>query len=661
MHTRIALALFIVWLACSSVNRTSAQVAVPEALKGKLTPEQLQRFQQLTPEQKEKLRERMMQGKQPGGNPAPNPAAPKGLQPKGTPNKADAAKLDQERMEKLQEMLKQRDAANSIPPSSARVIELERTAKLVSSKKDADSKPLAQLPAVKPLDAARSINQQLTEELKLPSTSTKDLVDDQTFLRRVYLDIVGHSPSPEELTAFVLDSSMDKRTQVVEKLLAQADYGTNWARYWRDVIMYRKTEDRAQIAARPAQEFLTEQFNKNVGWDRIAEQFITASGEIIENGQTAIFMAQMGDTEDITAEVSRIFLGIQMQCAQCHDHPTDRWKREQFHELAAFFPRNTVRPGAMGDIQGYSLVSVNNEIRFRGPDNNRPRGNTEHYMPDLKDPTAKGTQMEPVFFITGKQLDHGTTDLERRNVAADWITGKENPWFARAFVNRLWSELTGEGFYEPVDDIGPDREATAPQTLDYLAAQFQANKYDIKWLFRTITATEAYQRVSKSRRNPDEPAFRYNVAQPLRADVLYTQLLKVLGAPDTSTPAGMAGGPRYALRDPRFQFNTAFGFDPSIRRDEVTSSIPQALALQNGQANGAINSRPGSVLDRLLRQNPKDQDALLELYLRCLSREPSQDEVQIALSHIKQSNSRGTAYEDLFWALINSAEFNHRR
>ncbi len=123
----------------------------------------------------------------------------------------------------------------------------------------------------------------------------------------------------------------------------------------------------------------------------------------------------------------------------------------------------------------------------------------------------------------------------------------------------------------------------------------------------------------------------------------------------------MAGGPRYALRDPRFQFNTAFGFDPSIRRDEVTSSIPQALPCKMVKLTALSILDRGLFLDRLLRQNTKDQDALLELYLRCLSREPSQDEVQIALSHIKQSSSRGAAYEDLFWALINSAEFNHRR
>ncbi len=183
---------------------------------------------------------------------------------------------------KLQEMLKQRDAANSIPPTVTRLNQLEKTAKVVASKADAGSKPLPKTNAAKPLDAAQAINQQLNAELKLPALSKKDVVDDQTFLRRVYLDLVGHSPSPEELTEFVFGYFTDKRTKVVEKLLAQPDYGTNWARYWRDVIMYRKTEDRALIAARPAQEFLTEQLNKNVGWDKITQQFITASGEIVE-------------------------------------------------------------------------------------------------------------------------------------------------------------------------------------------------------------------------------------------------------------------------------------------------------------------------------------------------------------------------------------------
>jgi hypothetical protein len=269
--------------------------------------------------------------------------------------------------------------------------------------------------------------------------------------------------------------------------------------------------------------------------------------------------------------------------------------------------------------------------------------------------------MEPVFFVNGKQLPSGLSDGERRGALAIWLTSRENPWFAKAFVNRLWSELTGEGFIEPVEDIGPDREVTAPKTLDYLAAQFAANKYDIKWLFRTIASTDSYQRLSRSRRESDEQPFLANVAQPLRGDQLYTQLLGVLGVAEAGISAGMLGRGPYA-RDPRFIFNSIFGYDPSVRRDEVTGSIPQALALMNGQLNNGIDGdRRGAALTKILKENPDNEAAVVELYLRALSREPKAAELQKCLKHIQTTNNRVEACEDIFWALINSAEFAHRK
>src|SRR5262249_9266542 len=146
---------------------------------------------------------------------------------------------------------------------------------------------------------------------------------------------------------------------------------------------------------------------------------------------------------------------------------TDRWKREQFHQLAAFFPRVTVRP-QQEPQRTFLVVGVNFERPGRRG-NQRPGGKMEHYMPDLKDPSAKGTRMNPVFFATGQKLEPGTSDTERRETIARWITAPKNEWFAKAFVNRIWAELVGEGFYEPIDDLGPDKDCTAPQTMTLLA------------------------------------------------------------------------------------------------------------------------------------------------------------------------------------------------
>ena len=486
--------------------------------------------------------------------------------------------------------------------------------------------------------------------------------DDQTFLRRASLDLIGVGPTPEEITAYALDASPDKRARAVERLLANKRFGENWARFWRDVIMYRRTEDRALLATPALVAFLTEAFNNGPHWDQIARKFITASGDVRENGATALIMAQMGGTEDTTAEVSRIFMGIQLQCAQCHNHPTDRWKREQFHELAAFFPRLSLRPVKVDGMQrSFAVVSADRDRGNKRPDNPRV-GSTEHFMPDLDHPEAEGKLMKPVFFLSGQKLQTGTSDAERREKIAEWITDRDNRWFAKAFVNRTWSELVGKGFYEPVDDIGPDRQCSAPLTLDYLSERFAAKGYDVKWLFQVITSTAAYGRQSRSRIDDGSAPFVAACPQRLRGDQLFNTLIEVLGIPEP--PArGDDDGYRAALGGPRAQVNLTFGYDPSVRRDDVAGSIPQALFLMNSpELSRAIDGTNGRTsLGRLLAEVPDDKHLASELYLRCLAREPKQIELQTCLDHVRTTNDRAKAFEDILWALVNSTEFLNRK
>ena len=297
-------------------------------------------------------------------------------------------------------------------------------------------------------------------------------VDDATFLRRVWLDIVGDIPTPEHVTAFLLDPAPDKRERVVRELLDDPQYGQNWARYWRDVILLSPLEDRAAIVANPLVVALTEKFNENEPWDKIAAEFITATGDVAENGATAIHMAQDGRTEETTAEMSRIFLGIQIQCCQCHDHPYDRWKREQFHELAAFFPRIAVRP-----VQS----PTRRTLRSRG---RRPAGAAaaaECRMPKAaaaSRSTSCRTWTTPPRPARGCSRSSSSRRPSCRSARptpsaaaplAKWMT--ENPWFATAFVNRMWAELVGEGFYEPIDDIGPGSHAVGAEGRRVLEPQ----------------------------------------------------------------------------------------------------------------------------------------------------------------------------------------------
>jgi hypothetical protein len=484
--------------------------------------------------------------------------------------------------------------------------------------------------------------------------------DDETFLRRAFLDLLGKPPTPSDVLAFCLDSKPEKRQQLVEQLLAERDFGANWGRYWRDVIMFRRTEDRALLAVSSLTSYLEKQLNENRPWNETATALITASGDVTENGDAGLIVAQAGMPEDIVSEVSRIFLGVQIQCAQCHDHPTDRWKREQFHHMAAFFPRVGLR---LNPADRTLVVTTIDSAFRRRPQNNNNRffGTLEHYMPDKNDPSSQGTMMAPVFFLTEQKLDIGVRDTDRRSTLADWITTRENPWFAKAFVNRIWSELIGEGFYEPVDDMGPDRDHTAPETLEYLSKAFAETGYDVKWFYRTVLATEAYQRQSRSRRTAEEAPFVASCAQRLRADQLFSSLLTVLNLEGRlpQRPANM--GPMFR-RDPQFQFNQVFGYDPSDPRAEVASSIPQALTLMNSPMfHGALSAQRPDALGRILQKNRDNEAALSELYVTTLGRTPSQFESDTCLVYICDVGNRNEAFEDIFWSLINSTEFSYRK
>jgi hypothetical protein len=524
------------------------------------------------------------------------------------------------------------------------------------------------VPAAKPAPqaVARQVDALLAEELFTPAgAELAPRTDDATFLRRAWLDIVGDIPAPEHVVAFLLDASPEKRQRLVRDLLAEPQYGVNWARYWRDVIFYRRVEDRALIAANALEADLSARFNENAPWDAVAAEFITATGDVREVGATALIMAQDGRTEETTAEVARIFLGVQIQCAQCHDHPYDRWKREQFHELAAFFPRIGVRQVQSTTQRSFAVFANDRTPPRNMMRNNENRPTPEHYMPDLDDPAAPGTRMQPRFFLTDAELPLGAADSVRRASLARWLTANE--WFAKALVNRLWGELVGEGFYEPIDDLGPDRTASAPRTLDLLAAQFRASGYDVKWLFETILATDAYQRESRPRRSVGAGvAFAANVPQPLRADQLYNAVLSAFDRNDDPANArrrrgGGGGGGMGRNRGPRGEFAETFGYDPSDPRDAIAGSIPQVLAMMNSEQVAAGARAGRGVLKRLVAEIPADDALVHELYLQTLSREPTGEELAIALKYIADVGRRNEAVEDLMWALVNSAEFRHRR
>ena len=570
---------------------------------------------------------------------------------------------------------------------------------------------------ISPAEAAQRVDELILNETGIGQFDT---VDAATFLRRASLDLAGRPPTAGEVTRFGLNPAVDKRTTVVKSLLASDDYATNWSRYWRDAIFRRATNTRAPLVRGAFEEWMVENLSRNRSWDSVVSDLLTASGPVNDDGSTALIFVHEGQAEEIAAEASRLFMGIQLQCANCHDHPWDSWKREQFHEFVAFFPRVSLRRDPDSDrMTDYVINSVDrdrsrragvsqflltrldknrdkviSEAEAKGtplarilsdrakefidknkdgklsiqeiqtaqpPTNNRPgQGSTEHYMADLSDPSSRGTKIDPAFFVGKSFIKPGQSDFDRRHAAADLITSERNPWFARAIVNRLWSELTGAAFYAPIDDLGPDREPEHGAALEVLCEGFVANRHDLKWLFATITQTKFYQRSINTKA---EGFVRFEPVR-LRSDQFYNALCQTLNV--TALPIPFTGGRNYGARGQdagRLQFAATFGFDPSTPRSDLTGNIPEALFLMNSpQLNNIIRSdAPNSTIARISRTVLADEDVVRELYVSTVSREPTKAEVEICMNHIADATSRKEGFEDVLWSLLNSSEFQSKR
>lgn len=531
-------------------------------------------------------------------------------------------------------------------------------------------------------EAAAELDRRILAELQKAGVQPADVCNDEDFLRRASLDITGQLPTPSDVHAFRADTAPGKRAALIERLLASPEFGLNWGRYWRDVIYFRATEQRSRSNQEEFTLWMADQWNQGIGWNSTASAMLTAVGNVQEHPETALIFAQGAHTEDVAAEACRVFLGIQLQCANCHDHPTDVWKREQFHQLAAYFPRITERRVMKGKPE-FEIASVNTEnrradlmrdypdlfvrqfdrnndhsltrqelekgpkrvgkklaaaiqertgaskgeagdemadasmkgegaedpkekrkaarkkasmmkssemtkeemdqgtmknaglvatklnaklidrlfdtgdtnkdglltieeIKAAQPPVNKRRGSTEHHMVNLLDPESEGVVIDPKFFVDGSTLPHGQSDQDRRQAVANSFVSPENPWFARAFVNRIWAEMLGEGFYMPIDDMGPTRSPRYPEVLEELCVNFVKNGYDPKWLVRTIANTAAYQRkiMSKSA-SGDELPFASATPVPLRSDIVFNSLAQVFGiSEDEMGGAKREGGQR---------------------------------------------------------------------------------------------------------------------
>jgi Protein of unknown function (DUF1549)/Protein of unknown function (DUF1553) len=519
-------------------------------------------------------------------------------------------------------------------------------------KADAPSRA-ASPPSLRPSD----LDALIAKGLQASKTEPSPITSDEEFIRRLYLDVLGRLPNPGSIREFAAARQRDKRALLIDNLLNQPEYAENWARYWRDVIAYRSpNENDNQVNYPLFEKWLAEQFAANKPWNKIVTEIITATGSNQENGATIFTVAEEGQAVEIAGEASRVFMGVQIQCAQCHDHPSDPWKRQQFHEFAAFFVGVKSKR-----VQGSKPPAFT--VDTSGP---------SHYtMPDLKHPEKK-IPVSPRFFLNDAPKVSEQVKADQRLVlVANYITDPENPWFTRAFINRVWYSLMGEGFYTPIDDLGPARTPNAPEILDAVAESWQRSGYDIRWLFRTILTTEAYQRKSRSTDSAaGRTPFASNCPSRLRADQIFDALAHALDLGherDQVLPRLVKGKAAPAPKEPkgipgRDQFNKTFGVDPSTPNDDVLGTIPQALYLMNGPViSREVQAKPGTMLGQLLMAYPENRAVLDVLYLRALGRKPSANEVSTCSKYLQHVGDRREAFEDILWALINTTEFLSRR
>jgi hypothetical protein len=493
------------------------------------------------------------------------------------------------------------------------------------------------------------------QELNRAGIKPAPLTSDEQFIRRVWLDLTGSLPMPADVKEFVASRDPQKRAKLIERLLNSEEYAAHWAQYWRNVIASRTTDQRGQLLVRHFDQWMTARLKANTHWDVIARAMLTASGDIRfdepeKNGAAYLLASRFGAdaTTERAAEASRIFLGIQIQCAQCHDHPSDIWKRQQFHEFAAYFARVKERPLKDGmKAAGLQLISL-------------PQA--EYQMPAKNNPSKK-VPMQPRF-LDGKSPGNRLPDLDRRKALADSITSKNDPWFAAAYVNRIWGELMGQSFYQPVDDLGPEKEAVLPTVITRASAAFRGSNYDMKALFRVIMNSQTYQRQLRPGEAGDDHLL-FAAAYPTRlsADALWQSLVNVLGrmGPPVA-PANRLKAVRIGPVGLEAVFKREFSFDPSTKPEEVQGSVAQTLLLMNNpQINQKIQARGTNLLARILTAYPDNDDALRMVYLRTLSRRPTDRELTRCREYVRQVGNRAEAFEDLLWTLVNSTEFQTRR
>lgn len=478
-----------------------------------------------------------------------------------------------------------------------------------------------------------------------------EVASDEEWLRRTYLIIAGHVPSAFELDAFLKDDDANKRSRIVDELLESDSYVNNMTTVWTNLLIGRQTPRRTSREG--MQKFLREAFARNRPWDDIVYDILTAEGHYEENGAVNYLLSQMTDNDEavqVTAKTTRLFLGIQVQCTQCHNHPFNDWQQSQFWEFNSFFRQarrvdhRKLDPETGRQVDDYSELVRNN---FGGPVYFEKRSGLMQVA-------------YPKYFGSEVTVEEGNRQLA---FAKEVVNDTENH-LARAMVNRMWGQLFGYGFTRPIDDMGPHNPASHPELLEYLTGKFAESNFDLKMLVRWIANSKPYQLTSEFNKGNDfddpsageMPLFSHFYVRPMEAEQLFDSLMVATNAGEgRKTDLDASRNRRNMwLR----QFVNTFGTDENDESTTFNGSIPQALMMMNGELmSNATNCEPGTFLHGVVTGSLKDQDKVRYLYFAAVGRYPQRKEISMSSKVIRSGQTPVDGYSDLFWALLNSNEF----
>ncbi len=468
------------------------------------------------------------------------------------------------------------------------------------------------------------------------------LAEDGEFLRRVSIDLTGVIPNVNEVREFLVDPRPDKRALLIERLLKKPSHAAHLADVWRGLLLPGGANLQQFGGTYSLQNWLQQKFAENASYDKLATELLTATGQVNQNGPVLFYTALELKPEELASNVSRVFLGVQIGCAQCHNHPFDHWKQADFWGLAAFFAR--VQPAAQQAVAFQVVETDQGEVKLPGSD----------------------TVVSMKFL--GGVAAADMADRTRRAQLAHWMTSGDNPFFAKATVNRVWSQLFGRGLVEPVDDLGAHNVASHPALLNDLASYFVRSGFDLRALYRLLTNTQAYQRSSATTAEGEirPELFARMAIKSLSAEQLYDCLAEAMRRRENSGQVNVAqfAGAARAFDQNRQSFVQKFQA-PTQTATELQAGIPQALTLMNGQLIGeATDLARSDLLGALDAPFFTPEERVNVIFLSTLARLPRDEERGPLLEYVSQggpTHDARRALGDVLWAVLNSAEFllNH--